>query len=389
MRHNVTNAVTREGPHYCPGGQPMPGPATAAPHDTIGLDLHKRESQLCTLGADGTVTERRIATTRPQFTTALGGRAPARVLLEASTESEWVARHLEALGHTVIVADPNYAPMYATRSRRVKTDKRDARTLAEACRLGAYRPAHRLSDAQRHVRAELAVRDALVRTRTRYIAVLKALVRRDGLRLPAGDAERTATKFAVLDATGAVSSASRTEVAPLLAVLAPLNEQIAAADQRLTALAATDAAVQRLTTAPGIGPVTATAFVATLDDVARFRDAHQVMAYLGLVPSERSSGERSSGERQQRGRITKAGSPRVRWLLVEAAWRLQRSRDPDAAPLQAWAARVAVRRGTRVAMVALARRLAGVPYVMWRDGTDYSAARVRSRADTTPEVATA
>jgi transposase len=115
--------------------------------DTIGLDLHKRESQLCILAEDGHVTERRIATTRERFTAVLGQRSPARVLLEASTESEWVARHLEALGHQVIVADPNYAPMYATRSRRVKTDKRDARTLAEACRLGAYRPAHRLSEA--------------------------------------------------------------------------------------------------------------------------------------------------------------------------------------------------------------------------------------------------
>jgi len=342
--------------------------------DTIGLDLHKRESQLCILADDGTIAERRIATARERFTAVLGGRPPARVLLEASTESEWVARHLEALGHTVIVADPTYAPMYATRSRRVKTDKRDARTLAEACRLGAYRPAHRLSDAQRHVRAELAVRDALVRTRTRYVAVLKALVRRDGLRLAQGTPEHTATKFAVLDASGAVSDALRAEVAPLLAVLAPLNAQIAAADRRIVALAAADPRVQRLVTAPGVGPITATAFVATLDDVGRFRHAHQVMSYLGLVPSERSS-----GERQHRGRITKAGSPRVRWLLVEAAWRILRSRQPEAAPLKAWAARVALRRGTRVAVVALARRLAGVLYVLWRDEVDYCTARVRTK----------
>ena len=127
--------------------------------DTIGLDLHKRESQLCILADDGTMTERRIGTSRERFTAVLGNRAPARILLEASTESEWVARHLEALGHTVIVADPNYAPMYATRRRRVKTDKRDARTLAEALRLGAYRVAHRVSAARRHVRAELAVRE--------------------------------------------------------------------------------------------------------------------------------------------------------------------------------------------------------------------------------------
>jgi transposase len=105
--------------------------------DTIGLDLHKRESQRCILADDGTMTERRIVTSRERFTAVLGTGAPARILREASTESEWVARHLEALGHTVIVADPNYAPMYATRRRRVKTDKRDARTLAEALRLGA------------------------------------------------------------------------------------------------------------------------------------------------------------------------------------------------------------------------------------------------------------
>src|SRR5687767_130423 len=149
--------------------------------DNIGLDLHKRESQLCILTEDGALMERRIVTDRDRFTAVLGGRPAARILVEASTESEWAARHLEALGHEVIVADPNFAPMYATRSRRVKTDRRDARTLAEALRLGAFRPAHRLSADRRHIRAELAVRETLVRTRTRMVNVAKALVRRDGL----------------------------------------------------------------------------------------------------------------------------------------------------------------------------------------------------------------
>jgi transposase len=127
--------------------------------DTIGLDLHKRESQLCILGEDGTVVERRIVTSRERFTAVLGNRASARILLEASTESEWVAQHLERLGHDVVIADPNYAPMYATRARRVKTDKRDARALAEALRLGADRTAHRVSAERRHIRAELAGRN--------------------------------------------------------------------------------------------------------------------------------------------------------------------------------------------------------------------------------------
>ena len=102
---------------------------------------------------------------------------PAKILVEASTESEWVACHLEALGHEVIVADPNFAPMYATRDKRIKTDRRDARALCEACRLGAYRPAHRTSDAQRDIRAHLAVRETLVRTRAKYISLISALAR--------------------------------------------------------------------------------------------------------------------------------------------------------------------------------------------------------------------
>jgi transposase len=99
--------------------------------DTIGLDLHKRESQLCILGDDGTVTERRIVTSRERFTAVLGHRAPARILLEASTESEWVARHLEALGHTVIVADPGARrlPEYDPPQRAVRMPARYRRCV--------------------------------------------------------------------------------------------------------------------------------------------------------------------------------------------------------------------------------------------------------------------
>ena len=337
--------------------------------DTIGLDLHKRESQLCVLTPDGTAREQRILTSRERFTAVLGPLAPATVLLEASTESEWVARHLEALGLTVIVADPNYAPMYATRSRRVKTDRRDARTLAEACRLGAYRRAHRLSDARRHVRAELAIRDALVRTRTRYIALAKTLGRRDGLRVAGSESERVAERIAALELSPTLAG----ELAPLFALLAPLNAEIAAADRRIAQLTAADPVVARLTTAPGVGPITASALVATIDDITRFRSAHEFEAYLGVVP-----GERSSGETRRVGRITKAGNARVRWLLVEAAWRIVRSRSEETATLRAWALGIAPRRGKRVAVVALARRLAGILYAMWRDGAGYDGGKVRA-----------
>lgn len=349
--------------------------------EIIGLDLHKRETQLCRQLPDGRIVDERIPTSRARFTATFGGLAPARILLEASTESEWVAAHLEALGHTVIVADPNFAPMYATRSRHIKTDKRDARALMAACRQGTYRPAYRLSPARRHLRAELIVRDTLVHTRTRDIAVCKALVRRDGLRVPSGASETIAARIAALDlATQAPTLAA--ELAPLLAQLPALTTAIAAADARLAALAAADPVIRRLATAPMVGVITAAGVVAVLDDVTRFPSAHAVEAYLGLVPREDSS-----AERRHRGAITKAGNTRARWLLVEAGWRLLRSKTPEAAPLRAWGQAIAARRGRRIAAVALARRLAGVLFAMWRDERDYSAAllaRPRPRRSVVP-----
>jgi transposase len=337
--------------------------------EIIGFDLHKRESQLAIKAEDGTITDRRIATTRARLTEVFGARPRAKILLEASTESEWVAQLLERLGHDVIVADPNFAAMYATRSRRIKTDQRDARTLMTACELGAFRPAHRLSATRRHIRAELAVRDTLVRTRTRYIAVLKTLVRSEGLRVASSTSRTVAARVAALDLPAVLGA----EVAPLLHVLEPLNEQIAAAEARLEILATSDAEITRLATAPQIGVITAAAVVAVVDDITRFHSPHEFEAYLGLVPSEDSS-----AERRRLGRITKAGNARVRWLLVEAGWRILRSKQPETAMLRAWGLGVAARRGKKIAAVAVARRLAGILYAMWRDGVSYDATKIKT-----------
>jgi transposase len=132
--------------------------------------------------------------------------------------------------------------MYATRSRKVKTDRRDARTLAEACPLGAYRPAHRTSDKQRHVRAQLAVREAMVRTRSRYISVVSTLLRRDGLRIHnSGYTPTFLKRLARLE----LSDSLRAEIAPLVLLLESLNEQIKQADQQLAALTEGDQVLAR------------------------------------------------------------------------------------------------------------------------------------------------
>ena len=334
--------------------------------DHCGIDLHKRESQICIESELGEVIEQRIRTERERFEAVFGRRRRAKILIEAMTESEWVARCLEELGHEVIVADPNFAPMYATRSRRVKTDRRDAATLADACRLGAYRAAHRASERSRHVRAELTVRESLVRTRTKWIAVAGALLRREGIRVRSGNADF----FVKRVVETAMPEDLRTRITPLLTMLVELQKELRAADERVAAIVAGEPVIQRLCTVPGVGPVTATAFVATVDDIQRFAGPHQLESFLGLVPSEKSS-----GERQHKGRITKAGNSRVRWLLVEAAWSVLMSRRENTEELRRWAQRIALRGGMKVAIVALARRLAGILYAMWRDGTTFEPRR--------------
>jgi transposase len=337
------------------------------------IDLHKKESQVRIITESGEVIDRRIPTTRDHLTTLFWGRPHARLLIEASTESEWVAQHLETLGHEVVVADPNFGLMYGHRSRRVKTDRRDVAALAEACRHGIYRPAHRRSPRQRIVQSQLNIRRELVDTRTRLISCVRAITRTAGYRLAGGATETFRTRLAALELPVPIEDS----LAPAQKTLEVLDAELERADDRFAAFVADDPVVKRLTTLPSIGPITATAFVAALDDVHRFagpRGAAQVASYLGLVPREYSS-----GEQQHRGRVMRSAHPDVQALLVQAAWRIRRSPDPRTAALRTWARAIEGRRGKYIAIVALARRLARILYAMWRDELDYRPDRIRSR----------
>ena len=126
------------------------------------IDLHMRYSQIRIVDEDGAVRrDQRIPTSRERLAKAFNGLGPMRILLETGTESEWVAQALEAAGHEVIVADPNFTAMYGHRSRRVKTDRRDVAALAEACQRGCYRVAHRRSAPRRTVQPQLNIRREL------------------------------------------------------------------------------------------------------------------------------------------------------------------------------------------------------------------------------------
>jgi transposase len=329
------------------------------------IDLHLRRSQIRILAEDETVVlDRRVDTSRAALDQVFSRRARMRILIESSTESEWVAQHLEAQGHEVVVADPNYAPMYGARSRKVKTDKRDVTALAIACRRGIYRAAHRASTAARTLRQTMRVRRQLVQMRSGLISLLRATLRQEGMRLPSGSTERVLQRLEQLPLPPALGAV----LEPLRAVISQLTSTLTTADQALAAQAAGEAVSRRLMTAPGVGPILALTFQGVLDTPARFGgDAGRASAFVGLVPSEDSS-----AERQHKGHITKTGPRDLRALLVQASWVIWRGRSAAGVELRTWAHALAARRGRRIAIIALARRLTRVLYAMWRDQTVFT-----------------
>ena len=325
------------------------------------IDLHMRYSQIRIVDEDGVVRrEQRVVTSRERLVTAFDGLGPMRILLETGTESEWVAQALEGAGHEVIVADPNYAPMYGETTRRIKTDRRDVAALAEANRRGWYRHAHRTSAVQRETKQVLRSRRFLVQTRSGAVSLVRSLLRQSGYRLGTGSCETVPARVARL----AVRPELADTLAPLCRQIAALTSEIHALDARLQTRTASDPVVARLRSVPGIGLIVATTFRAFVDRHERFGHAGQVSAAIGLVPREDSS-----AERRHRGHITKAGPGELRALLIQAAWVCWR--HPGSATLRAWVDRLAARRGRRIAVVALARRLSRILFALWRDETTF------------------
>jgi transposase len=207
------------------------------------------------------------------------------------------------------------------------------------------------------------MREALVSARTQLVNSVRGWMRTELKSVATGGCEAFANRVRkYYEAHSATEMPSF--VARQLTALDTLNEQIEKADRELAEHAQADPTCTRLMSVPGVGPVTAIRFVAAIDDVSRFPGAHQVESYLGLVP-----GENSSSDRRRRTGITKAGAPALRRTLGQAAWSLRRCRRKD--PLQAWADEVEKRRGKHIATVALMRKLAGILYALWRDGSVY------------------
>jgi len=247
-------------------------------------------------------------------------------------------------------------------ARGLKNDRRDARNLSEvSCRIDLP-SVHIPSKESRGRKSLCGARDALVATRTKLVNNVRGWLRAQIVRPRKGAIETLPAR--VRDVVVSKNDTVPAFVERVLKSIETLTEQIREADKELEQLAKADPTCRRLMTVPGVGPVTAVRFAAAIEDVGRFPTAHKLESYLGLVP-----GERSSGDTKQMLGITKAGSKQVRWCLVQACWVARRYRPDD--PMVAWSLEVERRRGKRIAVVALARKLAGILYAIWRDGSTY------------------
>ena len=333
--------------------------------DHVAIDLGSKKSQICVRNAGGEILEEKRWETW-DLKRYLEGRPKSRVIVETCAEAFRVAEAARELGHETRIVSATLVRTLGVGARRTKTDQRDARVLSEvSCRVDL--PTVHIPKAGSRERKTLCgMRDSLVGARTKVINTVRGWLRGQGHRLGKG------SRVTFSERVRAVCVADLPDyVERQLRVIEALTKEIDEADKEVEAHAEGDVICARLMTVPGIGPLTSLRYVATIDDIGRFANAHQVEAYLGLVP-----GESSSSERQQRLSITKAGPPALRWVLVQAAWALRtRCRQPSAVPLQLWAHQIELRRGKRTATVALARKLAGLLYALWRDGTEYDGAR--------------
>jgi transposase len=293
--------------------------------------------------------------------------------MEACAEAFSVADAALAAGHETVVVPASLAPALGVGERGIKTDVRDARNLSEAsCRMSRLPKVHVPTKESRDRKAMCGLREGLVQTRTKLVNSVRGWSRTQGLGTMKSGAPTTFTHRMRKHVSQQKASIPACVERVLVAIEA-LTEQINGADEELETVAKSDATCQLLMTAPGVGPTASVRLVAAVDDVKRFPNAHKLESYLGMTP-----GENSSSTRKQRTGLTKAGPAKLRWAMVQAAWVARRYYKDH--PLVLASLELEKRRGKKVAVIALARRLVGVVYAMWRDNKPYDKNHQATRA---------
>jgi transposase len=348
---------------------------------TVGVDLGDQWSHYCILGLEGeTLAEGQLRTTQQDVAEFFRALNAARVAMEVGTHSAWVREVICSYGHEVLVANPRL--MEGSKRRKRKNDRIDANKLA---RLGRVDPEslHPIEHRSAEVRQDLVMlraRDALVAARTELINATRGLVKSMGARLPKCSSPSFAQKV-----EEAVPAQVREALLPLVRMTAALSDCINGYDEKIEKLASEKYGhTALLRQVKGVGPITALAYVLTLENPERFVKSRDVGPYLGLVPKQEDSGE----SQPQLG-ISKSGDTMLRKLLVGSAHYILGPFGPDT-DLRRYGLRLCERGGKNAkkrAAVAVARKLAVLLHCLWVSGEVYEPLRQGMSATLAPAVA--
>jgi transposase len=338
-----------------------------------GLDVSVKETSVCIVDDTGKIVREVKVASEPAALLAVLTNPTyhfKRIGLEAGPLSQWLFSALAVAGLPAICVETRH--MKAVLKAQInKTDRNDARGIAQMMRAGLYRPVHVKTLRSQKLRMLLTHRKLL---QSKAIAIendLRATLRNFGLKV--GVVATRKFEARIKELVESIPDLAEL-VEPLLVVRRTLREQIEILHRRLLAIVRDDDVCRRLMTVPGVGPVVALTYRATVDMPIRFRNSKAVGAVFGLTPSKHQS-----GESDRTGGISRCGDEMMRVMLYEAA-QIMLVRSVKWSWLKAWAVKIARRRGLKKAIVALARRLAVIMHRIWVDGTEFRWTREEAAA---------
>jgi transposase len=329
-----------------------------------GIDVSLEWSSVCVVDATGRIVREAKVASEPEalvhFFEQLGVPV-ARIGLEAGPLSQWLHAGLTAAGFETVLLETRQVKA-ALSAMVVKTDRKDARGIAQLLRMGWFRPVHCKSPPAQEVRALLVGRKLLQGKLLDVELSIRGILRGFGLKVGRVSRGRFAARIREL-ITG--QPMLERVIEPMLRAREALRSEYHVLHRAMLDIVRADATCRRLMTVPGVGALVAVTFTSAVDDPARFRRSRMVGAHFGLTPKRYQS-----GETDVTGGISKAGDAMVRAVLYEAA-SVMLTRTGRFSALKRWALEVARRRGMKRAKVALARKLAGVLHRMWVDGSEF------------------
>ena len=331
----------------------------------VGLDVSVKETSVCVVDDTGKVTwEQKVATEPAAIIALLSslGATFGRIGIEAGPLSQWLVNALTAVELPVICVETRHMKALLTAQQINKTDRNDARGIAQMMRVGLFKPVHVKTLAAQEQRMLLTSRKLLQRKLLDVESDLRGTLRNFGLKVGVVSRSRYEARVREL-VEGFPRLAAIVE--PLLSVRRVMRQQFAVLHKMLLDTVRGDRVCRRLMTAPGVGAVVALTYRATVDQPQRFVHSRAVGAHVGLTPKRHQSGEIDYD-----GGVSKCGDALLRTMLYEAAHSLL-THSRRWSWLKAWGIRVAQRRGMRRAVVAVARRLAVVLHRMWVDGSEF------------------